>query len=527
MAVTTKGYKVGKQPVAQSFYVSESTGIYCTKFDLFFKTADENAPIQIEIRPIVNGFPSSVEILPGSVKALPGSTFSGGASVSNDASVATTFELDEPVFLKGRNDYALVITADSKDYEIYVAQINDFVVGSTEKRVNKQPTLGSLFYSQNGTTFTPAQNQDLTFRLYKAKFKNNTATVRLNNAPVPRQLLKNNPLTTTTGSQTVKVFHPHHGMQVGQPVTLAGVDSNGVGGIFASTLNKRYNVTAVDYTGYTFTADSAADSDARGGGSLITSTKNIPYSTIFPNIQTLVPNNTSVGAEIKTTTGKSFAGTETAFQKSSNFKSLKILQNSTLSTQQIVAHDSAETSELGAGIKSIDMNIQMVGIDSNVGPMIDLQRSSLALINNVIDKQASSVTSGFNVPLNFVAETSKTGGSAASKHLTRVITLAEESVGLKVFLDANRPAAADFEIYVRTASDDEVITEKDFILLSQETTIPSDENPTIFRNYTYLHGGLGGDIPAFLRYQFKIVFRSTNQAKPPIFRSLRVISLSV
>tara|TARA_Y100001972_G_scaffold19186_1_gene22003 strand:- start:127 stop:1710 length:1584 start_codon:yes stop_codon:yes gene_type:complete len=527
MAVTTRGYKVGKQPIAQSFYVSEPTGIYCTKFDLFFKAADENAPIQVEVRPMVNGFPSAIEILPGSVKALPGSTFTGGASVSNDASVATSFELDEPIFLKGRNDYALVITADSKDYEIYIAQINEFVVGSTEKRVNKQPTLGSLFYSQNGTTFTPAQNQDLTFRIHKAKFKNTTATVRLNNASVPKQLLKNNPITTTNGSQTVKVFHPHHGMQVGQPVTLAGVDSNGVGGIFASTLNKRYNISAADYTGYTFTADSAADSDAIGGGTLVTSTKNIPYSTIFPNIQTLVPNNTAIGAEIKTTTGKSFAGGETAFQKSPTFKSLKILENSRLTTQQIVAHDSAETSELGAGVKSIDMNIQMVGIDSNVAPMVDLQRSSLALINNVIDKQASTPTSGFNVPLAFVNETSKTGGSAASKHLTRIINLENESVGLKVFITANRPSEADFQVFVRTAGDDEIISEKDFILLSQENTIPSDENPRFFRNYTYLHGGLGGDIPAFLKYQFKIVLRSTNQAKPPIIRSLRVISLSV
>jgi len=527
MAVTTTGYKVGKQPIAQSFFISEPAGIYCTKFDLFFKAGDAAAPIQVEVRPMENGFPSASEILPGSVKALPGSTFSGGASVSSDATTATSFELDEPLFLRGNTDYALVVTADSKDYEIFIAQINEFVVGSTEKRINKQPTLGSLFYSQNGTTFSPAQNQDLTFRIHKAKFKNTTATVRLNNAPVPRQLLQNNPITTTAGSQTVKVFHPHHGMQVGQPITLAGVDSTGVGGIFASTLNKRYNVTTADYTGYTFTADSAADSDARAGGSLITSTKNIPYSTIFPNIQTLVPSGTGLGATIKTTTGKSFAGSETAFQKSTDFKGLRILENSNLEALQIIAHDSAETSELGAGVKSLDMNIEMVGIDSNVAPMIDLQRASVGLINNVIDRQASSVTDNFNVPLNFVAETAATGGSSASKHLTRIISLANESVGLKILLAANRPAAADFVVLVRTAGDDEIITDKDFIELTQETTIPSDESPAVFRNYTYLHGGLGGDVPAFLRYQLKIVFRSTNQAKPPVFGSLRVISLSV
>ena len=262
MAVTSKGYKIGKQPIAQSFYVSEPTGIYCTKFDLFLSKADENASIQIEVRPMINGFPSASDVLPGSIKSLPGSTFTGGSNLSSDATVAVSFELDEPLFLKGQNDYALVVTADSKDYEIFIAQINDFVVGSTEKRVNKQPTLGSLFYSQNSRTFTPAQNQDLAFRIYKAKFTTATATARLSNAPVPRHLLRNNPIKTIGGSQTVRIIHLGHGMQVGQPVTLAGIDSAGVGGL--NLLNKRHNVTAVDYTGYTITADSAADSDAIG-----------------------------------------------------------------------------------------------------------------------------------------------------------------------------------------------------------------------------------------------------------------------
>ena len=229
MAISSTGYKVGKHPLAQSFYVAQPSGIYCTKIDLYLKSADTSAPIQIEIRPMSNGSPSASEVLPGSIKALPGSTFSGGANVSNDATTAVSFELDEPLYLAGQRDYALVITADSKDYEVYVAQINEFVVGSTEKRINKQPTLGSLFYSQNATTFTPAQNQDLTFRIHRAKFKTTSSTVRLKNAPVPKQLLLKNPITTTSGSQTVTVLHPNHGMQVGQPVVISGVDSAGVG----------------------------------------------------------------------------------------------------------------------------------------------------------------------------------------------------------------------------------------------------------------------------------------------------------
>lgn len=526
MAISSTGYKVGKHPLAQSFYVAQPSGIYCTKIDLYLKTADTSAPIQIEIRPMSNGFPSASEVLPGSIKALPGSTFAGGANISDDATTAVSFELDEPLYLAGQRDYALVITADSKDYEVYVAQINEFVVGSTEKRINKQPTLGSLFYSQNATTFTPAQNQDLTFRIHRAKFKTTSSTVRLKNAPVPKQLLLRNPITTTSGSQTVTVLHPNHGMQVGQPVVISGVDSAGVGGIFASTLNKRYNITAMDFTGYQFTADSAADSDAIGGGSLVQSTKNIAYNKIFPNIQTIIPPGANINTTIKTTTGKSYGGVETAFQKDTEFKSLRLLQNTNLTRLNLVAHDSAETSELGSGVKSLEMEIEL-NQDSNNAGMIDLQRSSVALINNIIDKQASSITTGFNVPLNFVDETSAIGGSAASKHLSRAIVLEEEAVGLKILIDANRPSVADFQVYVRTCDADENIREQSFTLLSAETVVPSDDNPQVFRQYTFLHGGLGGDLTAFKKYQTKIVFRSTNQALVPVLRNLRVIALSV
>ena len=67
MGQTSTGYRVGKQPIAQSFIVAEPGGIYVTKVDLFFQVADENAPVSIEIRPMVNGVPSSNVIIPGSV----------------------------------------------------------------------------------------------------------------------------------------------------------------------------------------------------------------------------------------------------------------------------------------------------------------------------------------------------------------------------------------------------------------------------------------------------------------------------
>ena len=524
MAITSKGYQLNKQPIAQSFYINEVNGIYCTKVELFFAAKDTALPVQIQIRPMVEGFPSSSKIIPGTIKMLP------AGSVNVDTSgpdlTATEFVFDEPVFLKGQEDYALVVIADSQDYKIYVAEIDQFQVGSTERRANKQPDLGSLFYSQNGVTWTPSQNEDLSFVIHQAKFKTQTATAILHNASLPSKKLLPDPFTVDSGDATVTVRHIGHGLQVGNAIQISGADS-GVGGMLASSINGRRTITAVDWTGYRFEADSSATSAAIAGGSNVLATKNIPYSLIYPITQTIVPKDTVLGAGIKATTGKSFAGTETSFQKQSDFNAIKLNENNVALEPYIIAFDSAETAELGAGVKSFDMRLKMGTTDSNVSPMIDLQRTSVSLVDNIIDKQDSSSTVGFNVPLKFINETSATGGSSGSKHLTRVVTLDTDAVGLKILLSANRPSGTDFQLYFRTGTADETLTEKTFTLQAPETPLPTDENFQVFREYRYLIGGQNGALPAFTKFQVKIVFRSVNSAFVPRIRDLRIIALSV
>ena len=524
MAVTSQGYQVNKQPIAQSFFIDEPNGIYCTKVDLFFAARDDSLPVQIQIRPMVNGFPSSVSIIPGTTKLLPASSVN--IDVTGPDLTPTTFEFDEPVFLKGQNDYALVVIADSKDYQIYIAEINEFQFGSTERRVNKQPVLGSLFYSQNGATFTPAQNQDLAFVIHQATFANRSGTLRLKNASVPKKKLVQNPFTTTAGTAVVKVRHIQSGHQVGDRVMISGVTAGGVGGISKANLEGGFNVTNVDFTGYTFTAGAAADSDEVGGGTSILASKNIPFSVIYPHLQTLTPRGTEIAAGIKTTTGKSYAGSETAKQKLAAFQPIKINENNIAENTYIIAHDSAETTA-PLNAKSFEMQVNFRSTDSNVSPLIDLQRASVSCIDNIIDKQDSASSTGFNIPVNFVNETSARGGSAAAKHITRVVTLENDAVGLKILISANRPSVTDFQVYTRTATSDEIIHDKDFTLRSPEQNMPSDENPNIYREYRYIVGGQGGDLPAFTKFQAKIVFRSTNSAKVPKIRDLRIIALSV
>ena len=95
----------------------------------------------------------------------------------------TEIEFDEPVYLTSGEEYAIVLLAESVEYNVYTAQTYESIIGplNRDKRVTRQPTLGSLFLSQNGFTWTPDQTRDLMFELDRAEF-NSTGTLYLQNA---------------------------------------------------------------------------------------------------------------------------------------------------------------------------------------------------------------------------------------------------------------------------------------------------------------------------------------------------------
>ena len=88
---------------------------------------------------------------------------------SEDGSVETIFEFDAPVYLNGGTEYAIVMLSHSADYSVFISRVgeNDLV---TQEFVSNQPTLGSLFKSQNASTWEPSQWEDLKYTIYKANF---------------------------------------------------------------------------------------------------------------------------------------------------------------------------------------------------------------------------------------------------------------------------------------------------------------------------------------------------------------------
>lgn len=539
---TTRQDRGQADPLAQSFFVAEREGIFLTKARVYFKSKPGGganpAPVVLEIRPLVNGQPSSTEVVPGSIVTLLPSDVNLPVSETkaNILAAGTDFVFPEPIYLQGLTEYALVLLSDTTDYRVYVAQAGAFEIGTTERRIGTQPSLGTLFKSQTGTTWTPDQTRDMTFRLYKAQFDTDGGFAILENAAVPFVALPPDPLILDSGSRWVTIYHPNHGFDSGDTVKIFGLDSAvEYGGVLGSSIMETNTVSFPDQTGYQIYIDSAATSSVFAGGDGVIAQHNLVFSIVNPSIDTLVVDQTSIGVEGKFTSGRSLAGGETRFSKDPAYAPLVLRENNISTVVLMVANEDAETVQMG-GTKSATIKVSMSTASANISPVIDMQRASLILANNVIDRQDSDRTltspaaraggSGFNTPLVFVAETDPEDGSHAAKHITTPVTLAEDAVGLRIILGANRPSVSDFLVYYRTAGSGENIRTKEWSLVTVDAPVPSDENPTVFREYRYLAGGLNGTLTPFTQYQVKIVFRSTNAAKVPVIKDLRVIALA-
>lgn len=119
----------------------------------------------------------------------------------------TRIRFPSPVYLEAGREYAIVILSPASDgYEMWTATMGEKTVKTKNLPdvqnvvVSKQYIGGSLFKSQNGTIWTPSQYQDLTFKLYKAKFvSSGTLTFHnpdINSTGGNTATLENNPIET-------------------------------------------------------------------------------------------------------------------------------------------------------------------------------------------------------------------------------------------------------------------------------------------------------------------------------------------
>ena len=172
-----------RDPLAQSFFVGSD--VYLTKVDLYFGSKDAFLPVSVQLRTMSLGVPTT-EIIPfGEVVLDP-----EDVNISDDASIKTTVTFQSPVYLPGNKSYAVVLLSTSNEYTAWISRMGETDVQTKDRPeaeqivVSQQPTLGSLFKSQNGETWNASQYEDLKFTLYRARFSERSGTINFTNPPL-------------------------------------------------------------------------------------------------------------------------------------------------------------------------------------------------------------------------------------------------------------------------------------------------------------------------------------------------------
>jgi len=252
-------------PLAQTFLVQQKGGAFLSKIDVFFATKDTNLPVTLEVREVVNGYPgqrvlpfSKVTLNPQDVKisATTVAMTDGTGANYPKYDTPTTFTFPSPVYVQENQEYAIVLASDSNNYKVWISQMGDQIPGSS-RTISEQPYLGSLFKSQNATTWTAAQDQDLMFTVYRCKFDTTAVgSVEFANDVIPATVIDNNPFEVVAGTNKIRVWHQNHGLFVNSKVEFDNSDPTVYTGIAGTgTITTSNASTTVTGSGTLFTTE--------------------------------------------------------------------------------------------------------------------------------------------------------------------------------------------------------------------------------------------------------------------------------
>ena len=501
----------GGDPLAQSFVIDQPDGVFITSLDVYFASKSSTIPVRAEIRNMINGYPGAT-ILPFAQKYLNPSS----VNTSTDATTATTFTFDSPVYLQEGTEYCFVLYSDSSDYTVYTARLGETVIGS-DRTVSKQPATGVLFKSANNRTWSPDQMEDIKFNMKKAVFTTGSAIVTLANKDLPTRTLASNPIRTFNGTGLVRVYHKNHGMHsTSDNVTIAGLASGTYNGIAHSDINETYtSISNITLDSYDVTTSGTATSSGDIGGSSISATQNRLFDVLQLQLGTVTFPGTSISSTIRTTTGKSVHGSETPFslQSASDSKSVVIGDNIFFTEPRVIASAINQTNEM-TGSKSMLVNVTISSTSTNLSPVIDVKRLNAFAISNRLNNPIVSTTdiftgdgsttvftlsssptsvhllaikkngkklqpvdvftvSGSSLTLNvapdagskvvakltntvdYEDDTSVEGGSSAGVYITKKVSLANASTALDIRVAASVRSTSSIKAYYRVSGGEE------------------------------------------------------------------------
>lgn len=481
-----------QDPVAQTFFVNASehpSGIFLTAVGLYFYNKDELLPVKVQIRPTVNGYPHTSEVIKGSKITID----SDKVNTSTDASLETKAKFEQPIYLPP-GEYAIVVLSDSTEYEIFVNELGGTILG-TNSRSQKQPYAGSFFKSQNSSTWDAIQLEDMTFKLYKAVFST-TATLTMAN-PTPDYNVAVD--TIFTHIEDTKIPNTSitytHSYDSGSNYVPYTPDKDFVAptGRITLTSNAGYRVAATLTT---------TDTDV----SPIVHTDHIRAHMVMNQI-----DNADISAEdIVITNGGSgyIAGAN-------------ILINITSSN--------GSGAVIYAGVDGTGVVSNVYVVSGGSGYIGDITFTANG--NTGITSASINAASGTTATLAFNRETGAYGGPAMAKWISKPVQLAEGFIAgdMRLFLSAYKPSGTDIKVYYKTlntAEDSSPFSDKSWVLMKQKTmnslySLKENFNDILELEFRPFETSLS----TYNQFAIKLVLTSSDTTVYPMVYDMRAIAL--
>lgn len=470
----------GNDPLAQTFIISGNP-LVLTGIDLFFYAKDSSIPMFVEIRKVINGVPTQT-IVPFSRRIVTPDNI----TLTNSGTTPTRVDFDGLVYLEP-GEYAIVLLTSSINYRVWIAEVGEKDV-STDKVISEQPFIGVLFKSQNASTWTPEQKQDLKFRIYHAVFDTSkTASLDFTVNPDDYQyqslsyLGSSNPLLSYPSSAVLTVNHLNNGFDNGSTVKLSGLNRDAlrftpVGNIFgvnvATIENVEFSVSNVQLDSYTIIMPATSNVTTRtyGGGEGLVATADTGFDTIFPMVSYLEFAGTSVGHSVKLT--------RKGYTLDSSYSNITKGDTNELSISAILPSEVNTVNNL-SGNRPFTLRATMSTDNEYISPIIDLQQCSVVLAKNRVNSPTyASVNNALDIVtiaqdsnVSFTKLTTTTGlisivnagdkANAAAIVKGTTVTVANSSINSGTFrvLDVLN-SGANIKVYgnVTTAAAGNVIT---------------------------------------------------------------------
>jgi hypothetical protein len=560
--------------MAQTFFVpkpnsnKQDYGIYCTSVDLFFKSKPSVAtyfknsklisrgslqlPVTVKIAEVQNGYPTKNYLASKTMNAKD-VNISDIPNV-NDPTTLTKFTFDDPVFLEPNREYAIIIGSDSPDYELFIAELGADVLGSgttTTVRISEQPYAGSFFRSQNSTTWTPYQNQDLMFVLNKAAFDTSgTVTFNLDMPPVANIDIDRVMLTSTDlrfpvglvdyklkGVYSATLIQETNGVDLepNKPVEFGTLLDKS-----AKTSINRRRLVQGNANSFILTVEmSSTDTDI----SPIVNIERLAITAATFSINNAGLSNTKIAI---TNSGAKYISSNTTSADPNSSISVYGSTNNAVNAAAIAFRNTyfpyptynvglyAITISGGRGSDAAGFALANTDAMNTVNAIVLTHMGKEYLTSPTVTIQAPTflgTTGGTTATTTVSGEDGKSGGNILAKYVTREIVLEDgfESGDIRVFMDAIRSTGTDIHVYykVRSADDPEPIGEKSWRLMSKVKDVYS-RNPNTYVGLEFRPSLEENSYPiggTFKHFQVKVCMTTTDQSLIPRVNNLRITAV--